>query len=58
MVLNSLSQISGPRLIDSISSMMGQASRPQCASEEMPQVKNTNTTHDVWSCGDNQNLDV
>ena len=38
--------------------MMGQALRPQCASEEMPQVKNTNTTHDVWSCDDNQNLDV
>uniref|UniRef100_F6HBR3 Uncharacterized protein n=1 Tax=Vitis vinifera TaxID=29760 RepID=F6HBR3_VITVI len=37
-VLNSLGQISDPRLIGSISSMIGQASRPQCASEEMPQM--------------------
>ena len=44
-VSNSLSQISDPRLIGSISSMTGQASRPQCASEEMPQVKNT--THHI-----------
>ena len=41
-VSNSLGQISNPRLIGSISSMTGQASRPQCASEEMPQVKSTN----------------
>ena len=57
-ISNSLGQISDPRLMGSISPMIGQASRPQCASEEMSQVKNTNTTHDVWSCGDNQNLDV
>ena len=44
-VSNSLSQISDPRLIGSISSMTGQASRPQCASEEMPQVKRT--THHI-----------
>ena len=44
-VSNSLGQISYPRLIGSISSVIGQASRPQCASEEMPQVKNT--THHI-----------
>ena len=44
-VLNSLGQISDPRLIGSISSMTGQASRPQCASEEMPQVKKYNTSY-------------
>ena len=44
-VSNSLGQISNPRLIGSISSMTGQASRPQCASEEMPQVKST--THHI-----------
>ena len=44
-VSNSLGQISNPRLIGSISSMTGQASRPQCASEEMPQVKKT--THHI-----------
>ena len=38
-VSNSLGQISGLRLIGLISSMIGQASRPQCASEEMPQIK-------------------
>ena len=41
-ISNSLGQISDPRLISSISSMTGQASRPQCANEEMPQVKSTN----------------
>ena len=40
-VSNSLGQISNPRLIGSISSMTGQASRPQCASEEMPQARST-----------------
>ena len=44
-VSNSLSQISDPRLIGSISSMIGQDSRPQCVSEEMPQVKRT--THHI-----------
>ena len=44
-VSNSLVRISDPRLIGSISSVIGQASRPQCASEEMPQVKNT--THHI-----------
>ena len=41
-ISNSLSQISDLRLIGSISPMTGQALRPQCASEEMPQVKSTN----------------
>ena len=40
-VSNSLGQISDPRLIGSISPMIGQASRPQYANEEMPQVKST-----------------
>ena len=40
-ISNSLGQISDPRLIGSISSMIGQASRPQCASEKMPQIKST-----------------
>ena len=40
-VSNSLSQIFDPRLIGSIFPMTGQALRPQCASEEMPQVKRT-----------------
>ena len=44
-ISNSLGQISDPRLIGSISSMIGQASRPQYASEEMPQVKST--THHI-----------
>ena len=44
-ISNSLGQISDPEPIGSISSMIGQASRPQCASEEMPQVKNT--THHI-----------
>ena len=44
-VSNSLGQIFDPRLIGSISSMTVQASRPQCASEEMPQVKST--THHI-----------
>ena len=44
-VSNSLGQIPDPRLISSISPMIGQASRPQCASEEMPQVKST--THHI-----------
>ena len=44
-ISNSLSQISDPRLIGSISSMIGQASRPQCASEKTPQVKKT--THHI-----------
>ena len=38
-VSNSLGQISDPRLIGSISSMIGQTSRPQYASEKTPQVK-------------------
>ena len=38
-VSNSLGQISDPRLIGSISSMIGQALRPQYASEKTPQVK-------------------
>ena len=44
-VLNSLGQISDPRLIGSTSSMIGQASRLQRASEETPQVKRT--THHI-----------
>ena len=38
--------------------MMGQVLRSQCVSEEMPQNKNTNITHGVWSYDDNQNFDV
>ena len=45
-VSNSLGQISDPRLIGSISLMIGQASRPQYASEKTPQVKK-NTTHHI-----------
>ena len=44
-VSNSLGQISDPRLIGSISSMIGQTSRPQYASEKTPQVKST--THHI-----------
>ena len=44
-VSNSLNQVSDPRLIGSISPMIGQTSGPQCASEEMPQVKRT--THHI-----------
>ena len=46
-VSNSLGQISDPRLIGSISSIIGQASIPQRASEEMPQVKKYNTSHHI-----------
>ena len=44
-ISNSLGQISDPRLIGSISPMIGQASRQQYASEKLPQVKNT--THHI-----------
>ena len=44
-VSNSLGQISDPRLIGSISSMIGQTSRPQYASEKTPQVKSI--THHI-----------
>ena len=44
-VSNSLSQISDPRLIGSTSSVIGQASRPQCASEKTPRVKSI--THHI-----------
>ena len=44
-VSNSLGQISDPKLIGSISSMIGQASRPQCASEKTPRVKSI--THHI-----------
>ena len=46
-VSNSLGQISDPRLIGSIFSMIGQASRLPCASEEMPQIKST-TQHMIY----------
>ena len=46
-ISNSLGQISDPRLIGSISPMIAQASRPQCASEKMPQVKST-THHMIY----------
>ena len=44
-VSNSLGQISDPRLIGSISPMIGKSPRSQCASEEMPQAKST--THHI-----------
>ena len=40
-ISNSLGQISDPRLIGSISSMIGKTPRSQCAGEEMPQAKST-----------------
>ena len=46
-ISNSLGQIFDSRLISSISSMIGQASRPQCTSEEMPQIKST-TQHMIY----------
>ena len=40
-ISNPLSQISYPRLMGSISPMISQAPRPQCASEKMSQIKST-----------------
>ena len=53
-VSNSLSQISGPRLIGSISSMIGQTT--MCKWIDASSQK-YNTSYDIWSCDGNLKLD-